>query len=160
MIILIPLGGIGERFKKNYYTLPKSLINVFGKPIIFYLLDALNLSNIDLVYIPYNIEYSNYDFENKIQKRYPQTKFKFLKLVKQTRGAVETINLALKEIKLDNKPILCLDGDNFYQIDIITLWGGKNKIFTFEDFNNQPIYSYLNIENGKIKDIIEKEKNF
>lgn len=158
MIVLIPLGGIGERFKKNNYTLPKSLINVFGKPIIFYLLDALNLHNVDLVCIPYNSEYSKFDFENKIQIRYPKIKFKFLKLEKQTRGAVETINLALKAIKLDNKPVLCLDGDNFYQIDIIKLWEGRNKIFTFEDLNTQPIYSYLNIENDKVKDIFEKEK--
>ena len=33
MIILIPLGGIGERFAKNGYNLPKALINLFGKPI-------------------------------------------------------------------------------------------------------------------------------
>ena len=46
MIILIPLGGKGERFKKNGYKMPKALINVFGKPIIFWLLDSLiNLNN-------------------------------------------------------------------------------------------------------------------
>ena len=158
MIVIIPLGGTGERFKKKNYTLPKSFINVFGKPIIFYLLDSLNLNNIDLVCIPYNNEYSNYDFENKIKRRYNKIKFKFIKLEEQTRGAVETINIALKAIKFDNKPVLCLDGDNFYQIDIIKLWEGRNKIFTFKDLGNQPIYSYLNIENGKVKEIIEKEK--
>jgi NDP-sugar pyrophosphorylase family protein len=158
MNILIPLGGKGERFEKKNYTLPKSLINIFGKPIIFYLLDSLNLNNIDLVYIPYNIEYSKFNIENKIQKRYPKTKFKFLKLEIQTRGAVETINIALKKYNLGNQPILCLDGDNFYEIDIIKLWNGKNIIFTFEDLGNQPIYSYLNIANKKVINIIEKEK--
>ena len=39
MIVIIPLGGIGDRFKKNNYNEPKALINVLGKPIIFYLLD-------------------------------------------------------------------------------------------------------------------------
>ena len=34
MIIFIPLGGIGQRFKDNNYTLPKGLVNVFGKPIL------------------------------------------------------------------------------------------------------------------------------
>ena len=41
MIIVIPLGGIGERFKQNGYTLPKGLIKVLGKPILYYLLDCL-----------------------------------------------------------------------------------------------------------------------
>ena len=57
MIIIIPLGGIGERFKKNNYTLPKSFINIFGEPIIHYLLDNLNFEQIEYVYIPYNIAY-------------------------------------------------------------------------------------------------------
>ena len=43
MILLIPLGGIGERFSKNGYNLPKALINLFGKPILYYLLDNLYL---------------------------------------------------------------------------------------------------------------------
>ena len=42
-IILIPIGGIGSRFKKNGYNNPKSLINIFGKPIIYYLLKNLIL---------------------------------------------------------------------------------------------------------------------
>ena len=41
MIILILLGGIGERFKNNGYKDPKGLIKVLGKPIIYYLLDKL-----------------------------------------------------------------------------------------------------------------------
>ena len=51
MIVLIPLGGIGKRFKDLGYKLPKPLINVMGKPIIFWLLDNINLNNLDLIYI-------------------------------------------------------------------------------------------------------------
>ena len=29
-MILIPLGGTGQRFKQNGYTNPKAFINVFG----------------------------------------------------------------------------------------------------------------------------------
>ena len=42
MIIIIPIGGTGERFKENGYKKPKALINIYGKPIISYLLDNLN----------------------------------------------------------------------------------------------------------------------
>lgn len=44
MIILIPLGGIGERFKNNGYNIPKALIQVDNKPILFHLLGNLNLN--------------------------------------------------------------------------------------------------------------------
>ena len=43
MIIIIPLGGRGERFKKLGYKQPKALIHVFGKPILFWLLDSILL---------------------------------------------------------------------------------------------------------------------
>jgi len=159
MIILIPLGGLGERFIKNNYTLPKALVNIFGKPILYYLLDSLKiLSNIDFVYIPYNKEYANYRFEDKLMKDFPNIKFKFLKLEKNTEGAAETINIALKELDNENTPILCLDSDNFYSVDIINLWNGKNKIITIEDNNLNPIYSYVKFENNKIIDIVEKVK--
>ena len=42
MIIIIPLGGTGQRFKKNGYELPKALIEVDGISILYYLLMNLN----------------------------------------------------------------------------------------------------------------------
>ena len=49
MIIIIPIGGIGQRFKENGYKNPKALINIYGKSIISYLLDNLN-NNIDYIF--------------------------------------------------------------------------------------------------------------
>jgi capsule biosynthesis phosphatase len=158
MFVLIPLGGIGDRFKKNGYNKPKALIKIFGKPILNYLLDNLNLTHVDFVCIPYNSEYAAYDFEENISRNYPNINFKFIKLNYNTEGAAETINIALKNLGDIDKPVLCLDGDNFYTVDIITLWGSKNRVFTFEDLNETNIYSYVDIKENKIIDIIEKEK--
>jgi hypothetical protein len=158
MIIIIPLGGIGERFKKNGYNDPKALIKIFGKPILFYLIDNLNLTNIDFIYIPYNKEYFEFNFEALITKTYPNVNFKFLCLKKNTEGAAETLNVSLKLLDCEDKPILSLDGDNFYDIDIIKLWDGKNRIISFKDLGENPIYSYLNVENNKVLDIVEKQK--
>ena len=158
MIIIIPLGGVGERFKKSGYKTPKALIKIFGKPILYYLLDNLNLIDIDFICIPYNNEYSLYNFEETLIHHYPNIKFKFIKLKHNTEGAAETINIALKNIGDINKPVLCLDGDNFYTTDIIKLWDFKNKIFTFKDLNDTSIYSYVNIQEDRVTDIIEKEK--
>jgi capsule biosynthesis phosphatase len=156
--IIIPLGGFGERFKKSGYKNPKALIKIFGKPILYYLLDNLNLQDIDFICIPYNKEYSFYNFEETLIHHYPNIKFKFIELFKNTEGAAETINIALKFIGDIDKPVLCLDADNFYTIDIIKLWDFKNKIFTFKDLNDTSIYSYVNIQEDIVTDIIEKEK--
>jgi len=75
MIVLIPLGGTGQRFKCEGYELPKALIKIEEKPIIFWLLDNLNKENIQYVYIPYNAEYTQYDFENTLKQRYPNSNF-------------------------------------------------------------------------------------
>lgn len=160
MIIIIPLGGIGNRFKLNGYTKPKALINIFGKPMLYYLIDNLFLENIDYIFIPYNKEYSNFNFESQLTKDYPDINFKFYKLDKNTNGAAETINIALNNINInEDKPIISLDCDNFYLKDIINKWNGNNCIFSFKDYNTNPIYSYLSINNNNnIIDIKEKEK--
>ena len=70
MIIIIPLGGIGSRFKENNYKQPKALIKIFGKPILFWLLDSLQINNNTIIYIPYNIEYVKYRLEDLLKKNY------------------------------------------------------------------------------------------
>ena len=160
MIIIIPIGGIGQRFKDNGYNKPKALINLYGKPIISYLLDNLNTNNIDYIFIPYNKEYDKYGFEDFLIKQYPNITFKFFCLENNTRGAAETINIGLNI--LDEKrdiPVICLDCDSFYLSDIISKWNGENSIFSFEDFNEKAIFSYVKINSeNKIIDIKEKEK--
>lgn len=43
MNIIIPLGGLGVRFKEDQYQMPKPLIKVLGKELIFHLLDRLRI---------------------------------------------------------------------------------------------------------------------
>ena len=159
MIILIPLGGKGERFKLQGYKIPKALIEVENKPIIFWLLDNIVYKNIDYIYIPYNIEYNNYNFQELLKLKYPNFNFKFLVINHDTLGAAHTISIALENIKHENdKPILCLDADNFYTTDIIKCWNGENKIFTFSEYsNNNNIlkYSYISLDkNNYLNNIV------
>jgi beta-phosphoglucomutase len=160
MIILIPNGGIGQRFKDKHYKIPKSLIKVNNTEIIFHLIDNLNITNnISYIYIPYNKEYINYNFETILITRYPNYNFKFYVLEKNTEGAAETIYLALINIKEGiDQPIICIDSDNFYKTDILQQWNGINCIFTFTSNSNKAIFSYVREENNIILDIIEKEK--
>lgn len=156
MKVIIPLGGIGKRFKDNNYKNPKALIKVLGKPIIFYLLETLNNKDITEVIIPYNKEYENYNFENLLSFNFPNINFKFIKLNYNTKGAIETIYLAIKDID-SNEPIISLDSDNFFTIDIIEKWNKKNQVFYINDNEKLNIYSRIQLKDNKIINIKEKE---
>ena len=158
-MIIIPIGGIGTRFKYNNYMYPKALIKVFGKPIIFWLLDSLGIKDNTLIYIPYNNEYLKYRFEGLLKKHYPKLNFKFFVLQSDTRGAAETVNIALKELNIDDEPIISLDCDNFYITDVLNQWNNNNCVLTFKSNIEEPIYSYIiTNENNEINKIAEKEK--
>jgi len=160
MIIIIPIGGVGQRFKENGYKNPKALINIYGNPIISYLLDNLNTDNIDYIFIPYNKEYKKFRFEDLLTKKYPNIMFKYFCLENNTRGAAETINIGINNLNEERDvPVLCLDSDNFYLCDIISQWNGGNCIFSIKDVNENPIYSYVKTnDNNEVLDIKEKEK--
>lgn len=81
MIIIIPLGGKGMRFKENGYRRPKALIRVKGRPILYYLLDSLNFEGIDFISIPYHKEYCDYHFELQLQKIFQIISFFSINLV-------------------------------------------------------------------------------
>jgi len=163
MIIIIPLGGTGQRFKKNGYKLPKALIEVDGIPIINYLLMNLSLKNIKFVYIPYNKEYKKYNFEMKLKNKFPEIEFKFLCLEENTIGAAETLNILLKKLDIFylDCPVLSLDSDSFYKVDVIEKWSGRNCVFSVINKEEDAKYSYVqidNINNHYIINIKEKEK--
>ena len=61
MNIIIPLGELGENFKKDGYFTPKPLINIFGKPMIFFVIDNLSINNDDNLIIIYDKQLNNYN---------------------------------------------------------------------------------------------------
>lgn len=168
--IIIPLGGLGNRFQEAHYTFPKPLIKVYGKPIIEWVIDSINLEDINHLIIPYHRNLFDYNFESSLKKKYPNINFFFYCLGQNTKGAADTIYQVLLEYKKIangniNLPIISLDGDNFYTCDILNLWNGQNQVFAFKDYQESPIYSYVKIKNdnknamnNKLVDIKEKVK--
>lgn len=169
MIVLIPLGGTGERFKKAGYSQQKALIPVEGKAIIFWLLDEFcknnkeSLSQLKCVCIPYIPEYATENLESLLTKRYSDISFVFVPLSGTTRGAAETVLLGLNKLGETfpghDEPVLCLDSDNFYTCNVLKKWGGRNCVFSFLDERPEAIFSYVEVnEESQILQIKEKVK--
>ena len=164
MNIIIPLGGLGVKFKNEGYTKPKPLINILGKEMIFYVLDNINIKTDDVIYIGYIKELDKWLFDKIIKQRYDN--IKLIQLPYQTKGAAETLLYCLNNIPNDRMSykIVTLDCDNFYTVDILSIFRYQthNSVFCFTDDQDQPIYSYVKVEQhnnvSKIIDIKEKEK--
>ena len=164
MNILIPIGGIGQRFKNEGYSKPKPLITVLGVPMIHRVVESIATQEEDIIHIVYNPELNSWNFKESLHKEFPTKNFNFIELEKQTRGAAETILLGLSN--LDNnilsQSFLILDCDTFYSDDIVGKYKSlqnKNSIFYFKDFDDNPIFSYINFDSeNKITEIKEKVK--
>jgi capsule biosynthesis phosphatase len=171
-IVLIPLGGLGSRFTEVGHTVPKPLIPALGDPILYWLLNALR-DNVELhhevamILIPYHPDLQKHRLEDRLVKDFPKFPFRFVKLSSNTLGAADTARIALETAMLpngnndmtdDDMPIISLDGDNFYTLDILALWDRSNRLSVFEDNGNQPIYSYVKVIGDEIVAIKEKEK--
>ena len=161
MNIIIPLGGKGERFSKNGYETPKPLIKIYEKSMIEYVLDNLNINNNDKIFIIYNKYLETYNFSKYINSKYP-----FINLIKinDTKGAVETLFLGIDQILKNytyNDKCLILDCDTFYSEDIRDIFNNSNDniVFYTKKYDENPIYSYIELNNEFIiTNIKEKTK--
>lgn len=155
-IVMIPLGGLGSRFKTDGFSLLKPFIRVKGKPILYWLLENLDLrwDTLGYVCVPYNSELAEHDFEARLRRDFPEIPFHFHALTRQTAGAAETLLVGMQALqasvkddaaevaRIDAMPILSIDGDAFFLPDILTLWAGDNASLVWEDHTPDPLYSY------------------
>ena len=163
MNIIIPIGGIGQRFKDEGYDMPKPLINVLGKPMIYNVINSLKIENTDKIHIIYHNHLKEFNFENLIKFWFPNKNISFTSLDYLTKGASETVLKGLETFTHDEleENILILDCDTFYNEDIINKYkscDNKNVVFYFNDTTPEPIFSYITLENENIIDIKEKIK--
>lgn len=156
MQIIIPLGGLGNRFQKCGYNKPKPIIKILGKEIIFWLLDSLSLKEEDIIYIAYNKLLDSYGFSRLINLKYPKIK---MLAVPNTRGSAETVKICIDSFGINGR-IAVLDGDTWYEENILEKIRSNsgNLVTYFESKTTEPIYSYIIKKEDRIIEISEKKK--
>jgi capsule biosynthesis phosphatase len=163
MNIIIPIGGIGQRFKDEGYDVPKPLINVLGKPMIYKVIDNLKIENTDKIHIVYHNHLKEFNFETLVKFWFPNKNISFTSLDYLTKGASETVLKGLETFTAEElqENVLILDCDTFYDEDIISKYksnNNKNVIFYANDTTSEPIFSYITLKDDLVIDIKEKNK--
>ena len=163
MNIIIPIGGIGQRFKDEGYDTPKPLVSVLGKPMIYKVIDNLKIENTDKIHIVYHNHLKGFNFETLVKFWFPNKHISFISLDYLTKGASETVLKGLETFTPDElkENILILDCDTFYNEDIISKYkscDNKNVVFYFNDTTPEPIFSYITLKDNVVTDIKEKNK--
>lgn len=150
--VLMPMGGLGQRFQDQGYSIPKPLILVNQKPMYEHVLESLLMHKVDfdLIAIIRSDHDAKFDFKKKILARYPTATVVILD--SNTRGPVETALFAEKAIN-PNKPIFVVDCDIAFSSHHFLTMAQQLKsnhasggLMTFN--SNDPRYSYAQINSN------------
>ena len=158
MNIIIPMMGLGQRFKDAGYHTSKPLTRAYGKEILFWLIDCLDYSNNNIL-IVCRKDAELERLSERIKARYHDS-VSLLMLDGNTEGAAHTVQIALQSGLVDlNKPVAVCDSDTFYSNSHIEkIKSAKNAVFYFIDSGITPLYSYIGVKDNKITKIVEKIK--
>lgn len=157
---IILCGGIGSR--NNHYSLPKPLNYINGRHMIEYIVENIPVNDI---YIIYNITLAEYNFEEVIKNSIKSKQFHFAQVEYLTRGAVETAHIGLSSLLekhqyllSSNESIVFIDNDNVHTFLDVSQLEGNFIGYGINNDKNKTGFSFINIIDGKVKCIEEKNK--
>lgn len=153
--VLIPMAGLGSRFVKEGYELPKPLIDVCGKPMIQRVIESLRI-DANYIFLCLKEHCDKYDLKSKLKDI---VRCRVVVVDSVTDGAACTTLLA-RDLIDNHFPLLLANSDQYIEWDVAkTMYLFERAYFdggilTFED--NDPKWSYVRIENNFVKEVAEK----
>jgi HAD superfamily hydrolase (TIGR01509 family) len=156
--VLIPMAGLGSRFKDAGYVFPKPLVEVDGKPMIQAVVESLGV-NAQYTYIVQKEHYEKYNLSYLLNLITPNCNI--VQVDGITEGAAVTCLLAREYI--DNEsPLIMANSDQIVEwnsrqfiYDLMTK-NADGGIATFK--STHPKWSYAKIDqNGLVTEVAEKK---
>jgi len=156
--VLIPMAGLGSRFKDAGYKDPKPLIEFNSKPMIFNVVENLNIEA-NYIFLVLKETYEEYHLGRLLNILKPNCKIVIVNTV--TDGAARTSLLA-KEYIDNNSPLLIVNSDQIMD------WNSNECMYAFSNENidggilvfnaNDPKWSYAKLgDNGFVEQVAEKK---
>lgn len=156
--VLIPMAGLGSRFKDAGYVFPKPLVEVDGKPMIQAVVESLGV-NATYTYIVQKEHYEKYNLSYLLNLITPNCNI--VQVDGVTEGAAVTCLLAREYINNDS-PLIMANSDQIVEwnsrqfiYDLMTK-NADGGIATFK--STHPKWSYAKIDqNGLVTEVAEKK---
>lgn len=160
--LIMPMGGAGSRFFKNGFIMPKPLIEINGKPFLYWATRSIEkyVNLADITFVVLNQHIAEFQIDNAIKKYFPEAKIEAVDFEEVKSGPVMTCLAGLKHIK-DDQPILFNDCDHMFACSSFAQdmnsgsWDYDGELLTFE--SDQPQFSYIQYEDGRIVGTVEKK---
>jgi dTDP-glucose pyrophosphorylase len=158
--IVMPIGGIGQRFKAHDKNIEKPLIQIKKMPLFLLALYSLKkIKNIDNIIIITRKKIIN-EIKRECNNRnfFISKKFEFISLSKKTKSPIHTILRAKRKFKKSNG-VICIDNDLYFKSNEYSDMINFNKADSVVPFfkSKKAIYSYIKTKNDKVFDIKEKK---
>ena len=157
--VLIPMAGLGSRFSKEGYSLPKPLIDVNGKPMIQVVVENLNI-DAHFIFIVQKLHYENYNLGTILPLIAPNCDI--IQVDGLTEGTVCTTLLA-KDLINNNDHLLIANCDQYVEwdscdfMDTMLYHNVDGGILTFNDPDKNPKWSFAKTnEFGFVTEVAEK----
>ena len=160
--LIMPMGGAGSRFFKDGYVMPKPLIEIEGKPFLYWATQSICrfIDVKDLTFVVLQDHIDNFSIDSIIKKHFPNSNIVVIPGI--LPGPVMTCLEGLSVIH-DNDPILFNDCDHMFKCS------GFNKLMnsypeglefdggliTFK--SDKPQFSYIKYDGNRIVGTVEKQ---
>ncbi len=153
MKVVIPVAGIGARLKPHTNTIPKSLLEIAGRPILKHILDPLKkIKPSEVIFV---IGYKGDQIRDYIKQNY---KFKAT-FIEQDKllGLGYAVNLAMP--KVEKSDLLIILGDTIVESDLKKFTGTGEYVLGVKSVDNPERFGIAAVHNGYVSKLQEKPKN-
>lgn len=157
MHLVIPMSGLGTRFRDVGVLTPKPLIPIYG--IEMFKLVTLNVLLPEVTSVTYvtrrefNLNNDLREFESQIQRPINN-----LELDETSEGPADSVNMAIEEFGIEG-PVLMVNSDQFFSpsYDLSTAISNSADGLVLTMYDQDPKWSYAEVVDGLITRIVEKE---
>lgn len=159
--LIMPMGGAGSRFFKNGFMIPKPLIEINQKPFFYWATKSIEkfVDLADVTFVVLKEHVIEFHIDEEINKYFPQAHIIPVDFEEVKDGPVMTCLAGIQDI-VDEQPILFNDCDHMFKCEAFNeeintgVFNYDGALLTFK--SNQPQFSYIQYENGRIVGTVEK----
>ena len=150
MKVIVPAAGIGTRLRPHTHTIPKSLLQVAGKPILGHILDEVEHLDVSEVIVVVG-------FFGEMIRKYVEKNYSFkTRFIGQDepKGLGYAIHLTAQYF--EDEPVLIILGDTIYHADLSSVIAGNENAIGTHIVSDPRRFGIAEVENDYISRLVEK----